>query len=271
MENVREFEVDEETKNYTIMDNRRYLDLNISNAALGLLDRITSLPDNWDYSFNGLVAICKDGKSAIRSQINELKEHGYIEIDKLRTEKGTFRYHYRVHNNPQSLKNKGIEPAPDFPTLDKPTMDNPTSVNQPQYNTKKYNTKEIDKKDRIDKTQAMKNPFVIDLIKSGYITSDEYNITFYDSLFNDYVNRGYEKVDIYSVIHYIIRGVKRNNFKDENGNEISNKFGYLKSAMAISFKRFEDAGKPLWPELEEDDWLNDNEPITRRKNNDFEL
>lgn len=131
MENVREFEVDEETKNYTIMDNRRYLDLNISNAALGLLDRITSLPDNWDYSFNGLVAICKDGKSAIRSQINELKEHGYIEIDKLRTEKGTFRYHYRVHNNPQSLKNKGIEPAPDFPTLDKPTMDNPTSVNQP--------------------------------------------------------------------------------------------------------------------------------------------
>ena len=138
MKDVREFEIDEETKNYTIMDNRRYLDSSISNAALGLLDRITSLPDNWDYSFNGLVAICKDGKSAIRSQINELKEHGYIEIDKLRTEKGTFKYHYRVHNNPQTLINKRIEPAPDFPTLDKPTMDNPTSVNQPQYSTKKY-------------------------------------------------------------------------------------------------------------------------------------
>ena len=121
-----------------------------------------------------------------------------------------------MENTTQTLINKEIKPAPDFPTLDNPTMDNPTSVNQLQYSTKKYNTKEIDKKDRIDKTQAMKNPFVIDLIKSGYINGDEYNITFYDSLFNDYVNRGYEKVDIYSVIHYIIRGVKRNNFKDEN-------------------------------------------------------
>ena len=150
-------------------------------------------------------------------------------------------------------------------------MDNPT-----QINTKKQNTNnKIDNKDINDKTKiiiinCLKNPFVIDLIKSGYIKEDEYNLAFYDSLFKDYQSRGYSDVDIYSVIHYVVSKVKKNNFRDENGDEISNKFGYLKSSMASNFKKFENADKPLYDDdTDEYDWLNDNEAAPSK--DDYEL
>ena len=108
------------------------------------------------------------------------------------------------------------------------------------------NPKIINKQLENDKTKiinCLKNPFVIDLIKSGYIKEDEYNLAFYDSLFKDYQLRGYSDLDIYSVIHYVVSKVKKNNFRDENGDEISNKFGYLKSSMASNFKKFENGNR----------------------------
>ena len=105
--------------------------------------------------------------------------------------------------------------------------------------SKKIDNKDINDKTKIIINNCLKNPFVIDLIKSGYIKEDEYNLAFYDSLFKDYQSRGYSDVDIYSVIHYVVSKVKKNNFRDENGDEISNKFGYLKSSMASNFKKFE--------------------------------
>jgi len=116
--------------------------------------------------------------------------------------------------------------------------------------------------------KIVKNPFVIDLIKSGYITDKEYNLSFYDALFKDYQEKGYSDVDIYSVIHYVVAKVKKNDFKDENGEEISNKFGYLKSSMSSNFKKFEEMDKPLY-DFDEDeyDWLND----TKNTKDDYEL
>ena len=65
---------------YTIMSNHHLRDQKLSHAARGLLSFMLSLPENWDYSFNGLVAISKEGKSAVRIMINELKQAKYIKI-----------------------------------------------------------------------------------------------------------------------------------------------------------------------------------------------
>ena len=35
----------------------------------------------WDYSLNGLVAICKEGRDIIKNTLSELKRHGYVEIN----------------------------------------------------------------------------------------------------------------------------------------------------------------------------------------------
>ena len=49
----------EKTKNYTVMSNYHFKEKNMSLKAKGLLSLMLSLPDNWDYSIAGLVAICR--------------------------------------------------------------------------------------------------------------------------------------------------------------------------------------------------------------------
>lgn len=115
-------------KNYTCMSNYHLRDTTLSLKAIGLLSKILSLPDNWDYSFKGLIAICKENKASVRTAINELKEHGYLEIIEERKPNGFFQYVYNVYEKPRT---------------ENPTTDNPTSENQPQLNTKELNTKEL--------------------------------------------------------------------------------------------------------------------------------
>jgi hypothetical protein len=63
----------EHTKNYTLMSNAHFKEKEMSLKAKGLLSFMLSLPDDWDYSINGLVAVCKENETAIRSALNELK------------------------------------------------------------------------------------------------------------------------------------------------------------------------------------------------------
>ena len=53
-----------------------------------------SLPDDWDYSINGLVTILKEGRSSISATLDELKQTEYLKIEVLRDEFGRFKYKY---------------------------------------------------------------------------------------------------------------------------------------------------------------------------------
>ena len=68
----------EKTGNYTVMSNVHLDDPRLSLKAIGLLSKILRLPDDWDYTLEGLARICKEGKDAIRSAIVELERAGYI-------------------------------------------------------------------------------------------------------------------------------------------------------------------------------------------------
>ena len=70
----------EQDDSYTVVTNTILRDKTLSMNAKGLLSTMLSLPLEWNYSFNRLVAICKEGKSAVRNTINELKEAKYIKI-----------------------------------------------------------------------------------------------------------------------------------------------------------------------------------------------
>jgi len=109
---------------YTIMSNHHLRDKNLSYSARGLLSFLLSLPDSWDYSFNGLVAISKEGKDAIRSILNELKEAKYIKISQHRDEKGRFKANYDVYEYPYDMTLKLTNyPTTDFPVSEIPTLD----------------------------------------------------------------------------------------------------------------------------------------------------
>ena len=95
----------EKNKNYTTMSNLHLKDKNLSLKAKGLLSMMLSLPNDWDYSIQGLASICKENETAINSTLKELKEMGYLYIHKNNPTKengGKVNYEYFVFEKSMS-------------------------------------------------------------------------------------------------------------------------------------------------------------------------
>ena len=106
-------------RDYTILSNYHLRDKKLSLKGKGLLSVMLSLPDNWNYSIDGLVAILKEKETSVISTLNELKELGYITIIKLlpdKTDSGRIEYLYDIYETPQkqevekqALEKQGVE------------------------------------------------------------------------------------------------------------------------------------------------------------------
>lgn len=91
------------THNFTVLPNSTLRDKNLSLKAIGLLCKMLSLPDDWEYSILGLCSICKEGETAIRAALDELKKGRYLIVKKLNSAEsgvGTFAYEYYVYEEP---------------------------------------------------------------------------------------------------------------------------------------------------------------------------
>lgn len=98
--------------NYTVMSNHHLRDMSLSLKAIGLLSKILSLPPEWDYTIEGLAAICKDGVSAVKSALKELKESGYLVVTKKmpnETKSGRIEYVYDIYEQPQDIQSAEIQ------------------------------------------------------------------------------------------------------------------------------------------------------------------
>ena len=67
----------EKNHNYTVMSNYHLRDTALTLKAIGLLSKMLSLTDEWDYTTRGLTAICKEGVDAIGAALKELEARGY--------------------------------------------------------------------------------------------------------------------------------------------------------------------------------------------------
>ena len=128
----------DKTKNYTVLSNYHLRDKEISLKAKGLLSVVLSLPDEWDYSTDGIIAMCLEGRDAIATIIKELKEHGYVSITEERNDKGRFEYVWTFYETPI-----GHSPTTDLPYTDTPTTETPTQLNTNKLNTKELNINNI--------------------------------------------------------------------------------------------------------------------------------
>lgn len=130
------------TKNYTVMSNVHLRDKNLSLKAKGLLSLMLSLPEEWDYSIAGLVAICKESETAIKSTLDELKQYGYLIITKKlpnQTASGRFEYEYDIYEQPQekqAVEEQGVEKQ----GVENQPLEILTVENHGQLNTKEINT-----------------------------------------------------------------------------------------------------------------------------------
>lgn len=80
----------EHTEGFLRVLNSAVMDTRLSCEACGLLVRMLSLPDDWDFSIGGLVSTFNIPTKAVRRLIKELREAGYVEIEQKRNERGFF-------------------------------------------------------------------------------------------------------------------------------------------------------------------------------------
>lgn len=153
-------------QNYTVMSNYHLKEKNMSLKAKGLLSVMLSLPDDWDYSLAGLVAICKENETAIKSALKELKDFGYIRIDKLmpnETESGHIEYVYNVFEQPQNISKQEYKKQ----RLENQPLENQPIENQVQLNTNKQNTKELNTKKIKNKKNSKKDAKIEYIARKG--------------------------------------------------------------------------------------------------------
>ena len=131
----------EKTKDYTVMSNYHLKDRELSCKACGLLSKMLSLPEDWDYTTRGLATICKDGVDSIGSALKELETRGYLVRNRLRDEKGRIRdTEYVIYETPHPPDPDTVCPDTGNPDMDTPDTAEPGPENPAQLNTKESNT-----------------------------------------------------------------------------------------------------------------------------------
>jgi hypothetical protein len=97
-------------KDYTIVSNKIFKNKNLSLKAKGLLVLLLSFSDHWKLSISGLNSILKEGKRSIRSTINELIDHKYMERQQIRENGKIIFWNYIVYEDPSlHIRNVDVE------------------------------------------------------------------------------------------------------------------------------------------------------------------
>jgi len=151
----------EKKKDYTVMSKYHLRDDRLSLKAKGLLSLMLSLPDEWDYTLEGLSKINKEGVAAIRTAVQELEAAGYIRRERTRAETGIFEGNdYIIYETPPDSDSPSCENRTlDSPLCSYPTVDNPTLENRTQLN------KDIESKDNIPPNPQMGEMGLADLFE----------------------------------------------------------------------------------------------------------
>lgn len=131
------------TKGFTVMSNYHFQDKEISLKAKGLLGLMLSLPSNWDYSVNGLVAIVKENKAAVQTALKELEEHKYLKRTRVQDETGRFDYIYDIYEKPYDILPCTENRCTDIQCAEVQCTENQPQINTNKQNTNKQNTKEL--------------------------------------------------------------------------------------------------------------------------------
>jgi hypothetical protein len=127
----------EHKENYTCISNDVFKS-DLSLKARGMLCTMLSLPDDWEFSENGLEAILKDGQTSVRSAIKELEGAGFLSRTRERDESGRMgRCIWIVCDYPR-FEN----PSMDTPSLDKSNLDHEPQLSTKQQSTEEQSTKE---------------------------------------------------------------------------------------------------------------------------------
>ena len=170
----------EKSRDYTTMCNYHLRDKALSLKAKGLLSVILSLPDDWNYSINGLASICKESRDGINNTLHELERFGYLQRNRIRGIGGKFAdTEYVIYEKPRPPDTPS--PVTDFPYMVNPDVDAPDEAETIQLNKEKEST-------NIPSTKGVsKARSPCGIYKNVFLSEEELKKLIAD--FNDYESR----------------------------------------------------------------------------------
>lgn len=102
-------------KRFTIVPNYIFRHTDISLGATGLYAWLFSHDNEQQITIEYIIGHFKEGKDGVRSKLNELIEHGYLQREKV-TDKGKFKgYNYILHDNPSGKNRHRKKPMSENP------------------------------------------------------------------------------------------------------------------------------------------------------------
>ena len=200
-------------KNYTIINNEYLKNKNLRVDSIGLLTIILSLPSDFNITMKGLISLThqKANYRAIKVMIDNLKENGYLEITKLRDEKGHFFFDYIFFEsnrlNPlytfYIVDDANQNVVNDIKTNSPPPTNSPLVVNDNEINTINNNKINIDK-------NKLNLCFLTEyLVDWNFIKLNDINLFFYDNFLSSLlINKDYTCKDIMKVVTYVVSKIK---------------------------------------------------------------
>ena len=153
-------------KPFTILDNAALRDPRLSLRARGLLVTCMSLPPDWSFSVRGLATLCKEGKDAVGTALNELEKAGYLRRNQLHGEGGAF-------GCTEYVFYEEAQPCPENPDTVKPDTAEPDTANPPEQK------KEEQRKDIINPPKPPKG-------RRAYKEHSDYEPEIFDRFWTSY-------------------------------------------------------------------------------------
>lgn len=228
------------TKDYTVMSNYHLKEKGMSLKAKGLLCVMLSLPKNWDYSIAGLVSICIENETSIKTALSELKRYGYLEIVKLlpnETENGRIDYIYNIYEKPkQGGKKQEVEIQP----LEIQPLEFLEIENQGQYNT---NNKILNNKinNNISSCIYLEEQFARTIAPIEYEKIKQWEETFTDDVINYAIDKAVlNNIKTFNYIEGILRNWKTCNYKTLQEIKDNEEKRYSKEEVKKQFEEIED-------------------------------
>ena len=212
-------------KNYTVLDNTFIKDTRLSWKAKGLMTYLLSLPDDWTIHLSEIEKHASDGKSALRSAINELKEFGYLKAEQKRENNRFAEMVYIIIENPDS-------PFTDFQQTENLQTENLNSENQTLQNTNndkvlnEQNTNDNIPKQKKSKLGTYLNVLLTDaeLLKLIEKLGQEKTVAVIKNFSELKEMKGYKyKSDYLALLRWGIEAYEKKNATSQNGGYINNK------------------------------------------------
>ena len=138
--------------NYTIVSNYILRDNEISLQAKGLYAIMRALPDNWNFSANGLMQLSSNQRDATRNALIELEEKGYLVRTKYQNDKGQFDMDYEIFHTPKKKL-----PVTENPTAGSPTAENTADNKELKKQVLKNKEEHIAPDEQVQEKKALKS------------------------------------------------------------------------------------------------------------------